>query len=215
MEYSLRTVDKFPRKKVATSIYQSRAFRKRAKIRNPPFLIYPRLPLTDFPTRVSRENFQTNVARQGIVGLDFYRRNARVLNRPRFVLGDYIGIFRDVSFSVLNGRNSGRERYFMEVLVRGNLGVKFWMDGIEYFIGYAIVLSIDIYESLLISRVCVCVLIYSQSSPFSLLLFRNNTEEIFRTSLFSLGNFRLLLPLSKLVVLIGRTTYRGLQWRFY
>lgn len=55
----------------------------------------------------------------------------------------------------------------MEVLVRGNLGVKFWMDGIEYFIGYAIVLSIDIYESLLISRVCVCVLIYSQSSPFS------------------------------------------------
>lgn len=104
----------------------------------------------------------------------------------------------------------------MEVLDRENLGVKFWMDGIEYFIaGYAIVLSIDIYESLLISRVCVCVLIYSQSSPFSLLLFRNNTEEIFRTSLFSLGNFRLLLPPSKLVVLIGRTTYRGLQWRFY
>lgn len=98
----------------------------------------------------------------------------------------------------------------MEVLDRGNLGVKFWMDGIEYFIaGYAIVLSIDIYESLLISRVCVCVLIYSQSSPFSLPLFRNNTEEIFRTSLFSLGNFRLLLPPSKLVVLIGRTTCRG------
>lgn len=45
----------------------------------------------------------------------------------------------------------------MEVLDRGNLGVKFWMDGIEYFIGYAIVLSIDIYESLLISQVCVCV----------------------------------------------------------
>lgn len=97
----------------------------------------------------------------------------------------------------------------MEVFDRGNLGVKFWMDGIEYFIGYAIVLSIDIYESLLISRVCVCVLIYSQSSPFSLPFFRNNTEEIFRTSLFSLGNFRLLLPPSKLVVLIGRTTYRG------
>lgn len=56
----------------------------------------------------------------------------------------------------------------MEVLDRGNLGVKFWMDGIEYFIAsYAIVLSIDIYESLLISRVCVCVLIYSRSSPFS------------------------------------------------
>lgn len=70
----------------------------------------------------------------------------------------------------------------MEVLDRENLGVKFWMDGFEYFIGYAIVLSIDIYESLLISRVCVCVLIYSQSSPFSLPLFRNNTEEIFRTS---------------------------------
>lgn len=94
MEDSLRTVDKFPRKKVATSIYQSRAFRKRAKIRNPPLLIYPRLPLTDFPTRVSRENFQTNVARQGIVGLDFYRRNARVLNRPRFVPR---GLYRDIS----------------------------------------------------------------------------------------------------------------------
>lgn len=36
--------------------------------------------------------------------------------------------------------------------------MKFWMDEIEYFIaGYAIVLSINIYESVVINFVCACV----------------------------------------------------------